>query len=155
MVQTMRVSDQIGTFRNITGYFKFTTGYSDIPTGYLKIFTGYFQIFTGYSKFDHVLDGSHSLPDGIMRATDVKIGGTRALVCGYGDVGQCSRFDRRSDGARILTSERDPICALQACADGFQVVKIVRVIDQVGIFGIIGNFKIITMEHSAASAPAY
>jgi adenosylhomocysteinase len=83
-----------------------------------------------------------------MRATDVMIGGKRALVCGYGDVGKGSAFAMRGAGARVLISECDPICALQACMEGFQVVKIQSVIDQIDIFTTTtGNFKIITLEH--------
>merc|ERR1712037_925379 len=59
---------------------------------------------------------------GIMRATDVMIGGKRALVCGYGDVGKGCAFALRGAGARVLVTEIDPICALQACMEGFQVV---------------------------------
>ncbi len=80
-----------------------------------------------------------------MRATDVEIGDKHALDCGYGVVGKCSPFALRGDGGRVLISERDPICALQACADGFQVVRIARVNDQAGILAIIGHFKIITL----------
>jgi adenosylhomocysteinase len=67
------------------------------------------------SKFDNVYGCRHSLPDGIMRATDVMIGGKRALVCGYGDVGKGCAFALRGAGARVLITEVDPICALQAC----------------------------------------
>merc|ERR1719354_1358416 len=66
------------------------------------------------SKFDNVYGCRHSLPDGIMRATDVMIGGKRALVCGYGDVGKGCAFALRGGGARVLVTECDPICALQA-----------------------------------------
>merc|ERR1719296_678425 len=76
------------------------------------------------------------------------IGGKRALICGYGDVGKGSAFAMRGAGARVLISECDPICALQACMEGFQVVKIESVIDQIDIFTTTtGNFKIITLEH--------
>jgi adenosylhomocysteinase len=71
------------------------------------------------SKFDGVYGCSHSLPDGIMRATDVLIGGERALVCVYGDVGKCGPFAMRGVGAHVLISERDPVCAPQACTEGF------------------------------------
>merc|ERR1712048_1172657 len=98
--------------------------------------------------FDNVYGCRHSLPDGIMRATDVMIGGKRVLVCGYGDVGKCSAFAMRGSGARVLISECDPICALQACMEGFQVVKMESVIDQMDIFvTTTGNFKIITLGH--------
>merc|ERR1719503_229903 len=76
------------------------------------------------SKFDNVYGCRHSLPDGIMRATDVMIGGKRALVCGYGDVGKGCAFALRGGGARVLIAEIDPICALQACMEGFQVAAL-------------------------------
>merc|ERR1712078_171897 len=99
-------------------------------------------------KFDNVYGCRHSLPDGIMRATDVMIGGKRVLVAGYGDVGKGSAFAMRGSGARVLIAECDPICALQACMEGFQVVKIESVLNEVDIFvTTTGNFKIITLEH--------
>merc|ERR1711879_1097541 len=100
------------------------------------------------SKFDNVYGCRHSLPDGIMCATDVMIGGKRVLVCGYGDVGKGSAFAMRGSGARVLIAECDPICALQACMEGFQVVKIESALSEADIFvTTTGNFKIITLEH--------
>merc|ERR1711982_44680 len=100
------------------------------------------------SKFDNVYGCRHSLPDGIMRATDVMIGGKRALVCGYGDVGKGCAFALRGAGARVLITEIDPICALQACMEGFQVVTMDSVVGEVDIFtSATGNFNIITLEH--------
>merc|ERR1712190_66509 len=100
------------------------------------------------SKFDNVYGCRHSLPDGIMRATDVMIGGKRALVCGYGDVGKGCAFAMRGAGARVLVTEIDPICALQACMEGFQVVTLENVGGEIDIFTTTtGNFKIITLEH--------
>merc|ERR1712005_69554 len=100
------------------------------------------------SKFDNVYGCRHSLTDGIMRATDVMIGGKRALVAGYGDVGKGCAFALRGAGARVLVTEIDPICTLQACMEGFQVVKIESVIDEVDIFvSTTGNHKIIRLEH--------
>merc|ERR1739844_528110 len=100
------------------------------------------------SKFDNVYGCRHSLPDGIMRATDVMIGGKRALVCGYGDVGKGCAFALRGAGARVLVTEVDPICALQACMEGFQVVTMEQVVSEVDIFvSATGNFNIITLEH--------
>merc|ERR1712060_137460 len=100
------------------------------------------------SKFDNVYGCRHSLPDGIMRATDVMIGGKRVLICGYGDVGKGSAFAMRGSGARVLIAECDPICALQACMEGFQVVAIESVLNEVDIFvTMTGNFKIITLDH--------
>merc|ERR1712014_390224 len=100
------------------------------------------------SKFDNVYGCRHSLPDGIMRATDVMIGGKRVLIAGYGDVGKGCAFAMRGSGARVLITECDPICSLQACMEGFQVVKMESVLSEVDIFvSTTGNFKIITLEH--------
>merc|ERR1711930_10729 len=100
------------------------------------------------SKFDNVYGCRHSLPDGIMRATDVMIGGKRALICGYGDVGKGCAFAMRGAGARVLVTEIDPICALQACMEGFQVVTLESVVGEIDIFTTTtGNFNIITVEH--------
>jgi adenosylhomocysteinase len=100
------------------------------------------------SKFDNVYGCRHSLTDGIMRATDVMIGGKRALVCGYGDVGKGCAFALRGSGARVLVTEIDPICALQACMEGFQVVTMEQVVGEIDIFtSATGNFDIITLEH--------
>jgi len=100
------------------------------------------------SKFDNVYGCRHSLPDGIMRATDVMIGGKRVLVCGYGDVGKGCAFAMRGAGARVLITEIDPICALQACMEGFQVVKMESVVGEVDIFvSATGNKDIIRLEH--------
>merc|ERR1712199_122428 len=102
----------------------------------------------GKSKFDNVYGCGHSLPDGIMRATDVMIGGKRALICGYGDVGKGCAFAMRGAGARVLITEIDPICALQACMEGFQVVTMEEVVGEIDIFtSATGNFNIITLEH--------
>merc|ERR1712139_157601 len=100
------------------------------------------------SKFDNVYGCRHSLPDSIMRATDVMIGGKRALICGYGDVGKGCAFAMRGAGARVMITEIDPICALQACMEGFQVVALESVVGEIDIFTTTtGNFKIITLEH--------
>jgi len=100
------------------------------------------------SKFDNVYGCRHSLPDGIMRATDVMIGGKRTLVCGYGDVGKGCAFALRGAGARVLITEIDPICALQACMEGFQVVTMEDVVGEIDIFtSTTGNFNIITIDH--------
>merc|ERR1711964_93979 len=100
------------------------------------------------SKFDNVYGCRHSLTDGIMRATDVMIGGKRALVCGYGDVGKGCAFAMRGAGARVLVTECDPICAFQACMEGFQVVTMEDVVSEIDIFtSATGNFNIITLEH--------
>merc|ERR1712061_711425 len=100
------------------------------------------------SKFDNVYGCRHSLPDGIMRATDVMIGGKRALVCGYGDVGKGCAFAMRGARARVLITEIDPICALQACMEGFEVVAMDSVVGEIDIFtSATGNFDIITLAH--------
>merc|ERR1712224_411256 len=100
------------------------------------------------SKFDNVYGCRHSLPDGIMRATDVMIGGKRVLICGYGDVGKGSAFAMRGSGARVLIAEIDPICALPACMEGFQVVTLESVVGEMDIFvTTTGNFNIIRLEH--------
>merc|ERR1711877_102263 len=96
------------------------------------------------SKFDNVYGCRHSLPDGIMRATDVMIGGKRVLICGHGDVGKGSAFAMRGSGARCIIAEIDPICALQACMEGFQVATMEDVVGEIDIFvsttGNIGHF---------------
>jgi adenosylhomocysteinase len=100
------------------------------------------------SKFDNVYGCRHSLPDSIMRATDVMIGGKRALVCGFGDVGKGCAVALRGCGARVFVTEVDPICALQACMEGFQVAKLESVVGEIDIFcSATGNFKIISLEH--------
>merc|ERR1712125_319101 len=105
------------------------------------------------SKFDNVYGCRHSLPDGIMRATDVMIGGKRALVCGYGDVGKGCAFAMRGAGARVIVTEIDPICALQACMEGFQVAALESVVGEIDIFtSATGNFNIITLEHMKNNA---
>jgi adenosylhomocysteinase len=100
------------------------------------------------SKFDNVYGCRHSLPDSIMRATDVMIGGKRALICGFGDVGKGCAYAMRGCGARVMVTEIDPICALQACMEGFQVAALESVVGEIDIFvSTTGNFKIITLEH--------
>jgi adenosylhomocysteinase len=80
-----------------------------------------------------------------MRATDVMIGGKRVLICGYGDVGKGSAFAMRGAGARVMIAEIDPICALQACMEGFQVATLESVVGEIDIFvTTTGNFNIIT-----------
>merc|ERR1711953_562122 len=85
------------------------------------------------SKFDNVYGCRHSLPDGIMRATDVMIAGKRALVCGFGDVGKGCAQALKNAGARVAVTEVDPICALQALMDGIDVVRLADVIGDVDI----------------------
>ena len=99
------------------------------------------------SKFDNVYGCRHSLVDGIMRATDVMIAGKMCMVFGYGDVGKGSCESLRGQGARIIVSEIDPICALQACMSGHTVGTIEDYVDKVDIFvTATGNFGILTVE---------
>jgi adenosylhomocysteinase len=100
------------------------------------------------SKFDNKYGCRHSLIDGINRATDVLIGGKVAVVCGYGDVGKGCAESLRGQGARVIVTEIDPICALQAAMDGFQVARLEDVVATADIFvSATGNFHIITAEH--------
>ena len=105
---------------------------------------------TTKSKFDNLYGCRHSLIDGINRATDVMIGGKTALVAGYGDVGKGCAQSLRGQGARVVVTEIDPICALQAAMEGYQVVRLEDVIDTADIFiTTTGNKDIITAEHMA------
>ncbi len=100
------------------------------------------------SKFDNKYGIRHSLPDGLNRATDVLIGGKVVFVCGYGDVGKGAAAALRGQGARVIVSEIDPINALQAAMDGFQVARLESVVEEVDIFvSGTGNFNVITTEH--------
>ena len=97
------------------------------------------------SKFDNKYGCRHSLIDGINRATDVLIGGKVAVVCGYGDVGKGCAESLRGQGARVIVTEVDPICALQAAMDGYQVLTLEDVVETADIFvTATGNFNIIT-----------
>jgi adenosylhomocysteinase len=99
------------------------------------------------SKFDNVYGCRHSLIDGIMRATDVMIAGKVAVVCGFGDVGKGCCQSLVGAGARVLVTEIDPICALQACMEGFQVVRLEDVISEVDIIVTsTGNKGIVSAE---------
>jgi adenosylhomocysteinase len=100
------------------------------------------------SKFDNKYGCRHSLIDGINRATDTMIGGKVAVVFGFGDVGKGSADSLRGQGARVIITEIDPICALQAAMDGYQVARIEDVIDQADIFiTATGCYDVITVEH--------
>ncbi|WP_235737937.1 adenosylhomocysteinase [Nocardioides alcanivorans] len=100
------------------------------------------------SKFDNKYGCRHSLIDGINRATDVMIGGKVAVVCGYGDVGKGCAESLRGQGARVIITEIDPICALQAAMDGYEVKKLESVVDTADIFvTTTGNYDIIRVEH--------
>jgi len=102
------------------------------------------------SKFDNIYGCRHSLPDGIMRATDVMIAGKIAFVAGYGDVGKGCAQALKAAGARVMIGEVDPICALQACMEGFQVVPLDDVISQVDIIvTATGNKGIVMVDQMA------
>ena len=103
------------------------------------------------SKFDNKYGIRHSLPDGINRATDVLIGGKVAFVAGYGDVGKGSAEALRGQGARVIVSEIDPINALQAAMDGFEVTTLEKAVGYADIFvTTTGNKDVITLEHLTA-----
>ncbi len=102
------------------------------------------------SKFDNLYGCRHSLVDGINRATDVMIGGKVAVVCGYGDVGKGCASSLRGQGARVIVTEIDPICALQAAMEGYEVRKLEEVVGNADIFvTATGNKDIITVDHMA------
>ena len=102
------------------------------------------------SKFDNRYGIRHSLIDGINRGTDVLIGGKVAVVCGYGDVGKGSAESLRGQGARVIVTEIDPICALQAAMDGYQVAKLETVLPIADIIiTTTGNKDVVTVEHMA------
>src|SRR2546426_9563912 len=102
------------------------------------------------SKFDNLYGVRHSLVDGICRATDVMLAGKLAVVCGYGDVGKGCSQALRGQGARVVVTEIDPICALQAAMEGHEVVTLEDVVDDADLFvTATGNTNIITVEHMA------
>ncbi|MDV3220034.1 adenosylhomocysteinase [Intrasporangium sp.] len=100
------------------------------------------------SKFDNKYGCRHSLIDGLNRATDVLIGGKTAVVCGFGDVGKGCAESLAGQGARVIVTEIDPICALQAAMEGYQVARLEDVVDQADIFiTATGCYDVITAEH--------
>jgi adenosylhomocysteinase len=102
------------------------------------------------SKFDNIYGCRHSLPDGLARATDVMLGGKTAVVFGFGEVGKGCAQALRGQGTRVVITEIDPICALQAAMEGYQVVRLEDVLETADIFiTATGNFNIITAEHMA------
>jgi adenosylhomocysteinase len=102
------------------------------------------------SKFDNVYGCRHSLPDGLNRATDVMIGGKVAVVCGYGEVGKGCAQSLRGQGCRVIITEIDPICALQAAMDGYEVNELENVLREADIFiTSTGNYQIIRADHMA------
>jgi adenosylhomocysteinase len=102
------------------------------------------------SKFDNLYGCRHSLVDGLFRATDVMLSGKVAVVCGYGDVGKGCAQSLRGQGARVIITEIDPICALQAAMEGYQVLTLQDVIAYADVFiTATGNQNIITADHMA------
>ncbi|HYO11393.1 MAG TPA: adenosylhomocysteinase [Tepidisphaeraceae bacterium] len=102
------------------------------------------------SKFDNLYGCRHSLVDGLFRATDVMLSGKVAVVCGYGDVGKGCCQSLRGQGARVLVTEVDPICALQAAMEGYEVLTLEDALGYADIFiTTTGNFHIITAQHMA------
>ena len=102
------------------------------------------------SKFDNLYGCRHSLVDGICRATDVMLAGKVAVVCGYGDVGKGCAQSLRGQGARVIVTEIDPICALQAAMEGYQVTTVEDVVETADLFiTTTGNKSVITVEHMA------
>jgi adenosylhomocysteinase len=102
------------------------------------------------SKFDNLYGCRHSLVDGIMRASDVMLAGKVAVVCGYGDVGKGCAQSLRGQGARVIVTEIDPICALQAAMEGYQVLTLDQVVADADLFiTATGNTHIITADHMA------
>merc|ERR1719426_161703 len=100
------------------------------------------------SKFDNVYGCRHSLPDGIMRATDVMLSGKKVVICGFGDVGKGSAASMAAQAAVVYITEIDPICALQACMEGYQVVTMEEIVPIADVFiTTTGNKDIITLEH--------
>lgn len=100
------------------------------------------------SKFDNIYGCRHSLTDGICRATDVMIGGKIAVVCGFGEVGKGSAQALRGQGCRVIITEIDPICALQAAMEGYEVNTLEDVVEFADIFiTATGNYNVITSEH--------
>jgi adenosylhomocysteinase len=100
------------------------------------------------SKFDNLYGCRESLADGIKRATDVMVAGKVVCVCGYGDVGKGCAQSMRGFGARVLVTEIDPICALQAAMEGYQVTTVEDALSEANIFvTATGNCKIIRIEH--------
>jgi len=103
------------------------------------------------SKFDNVYGCRHSLVDGIMRATDVMLSGKVAVICGYGDVGKGCAQSMRGQGARVVVTEIDPICALQALMEGYEVLRIEDVVATADVFiTTTGNRDVIGLEHMQA-----
>ncbi|CAI0437674.1 unnamed protein product [Linum tenue] len=105
-------------------------------------------LFVLFMSFDNLYGCRHSLPDGLMRATDVMIAGKVAVICGYGDVGKGCAAAMKQAGARVIVTEIDPICALQALMEGLQVLTLEDVVSEADIFcTTTGNKDIIMVDH--------
>jgi adenosylhomocysteinase len=102
------------------------------------------------SKFDNIYGCRHSLVDGLNRATDVMLGGKIAVVCGFGEVGKGCAESLRGQGCRVVVTEIDPICALQAAMQGYEVATVEDFVEKADVFvTATGNYNIITAEHMA------
>merc|ERR1711990_680975 len=101
-------------------------------------------------KFDNIYGCKHSLPDGLMRATDVMIAGKKVVICGFGDVGKGSAAAMKACGARVVVTEIDPICALQACMEGYTVGRVEDYVEEADIFVTATGNKGIIMAHHMA-----
>jgi adenosylhomocysteinase len=102
------------------------------------------------SKFDNLYGCRHSLVDGLMRATDVMLSGKVGVVCGYGDVGKGCAQSLRAQGCRVVVTEIDPICALQAAMEGYAVVTLEEVVESADVFvTATGNLGVIRADHMA------
>ena len=129
-----------------------TTGvhrlYEMVKAGTLKVPAINVNDSVTKSKFDNLYGCRESLPDGIKRATDVMLAGKIAVICGYGDVGKGSAASLRNQGSRVLVTEIDPICALQASMEGYQVTTMEDAASQGDIFvTCTGNLDVITVDH--------
>ena len=154
---TRSVADHPSRFRDIAESVRGVT--EETTTGVLRLYDRFREgtlLFPAInvndsvtkSKFDNKYGCRHSLIDGINRATDVLIGGKIAVVCGYGDVGKGCADALRGQGARVIVTEIDPICALQAAMDGYQVATLEDVVETADIFvTATGNKDVITAGH--------
>ena len=129
-----------------------TTGvhrlYEMVKAGTLKVPAINVNDSVTKSKFDNLYGCRESLPDGIKRATDVMLAGKIAVICGYGDVGKGSAASLRNQGSRVLVTEIDPICALQAAMEGYEVTTMEDAASQGDIFvTCTGNMDVITVDH--------
>ncbi|KAH0862510.1 hypothetical protein HID58_079721 [Brassica napus] len=121
---------------------------STTPSPRARFWKNFTAFGFGYIIFDNLYGCRHSLPDGLMRATDVMIAGKVAVICGYGDVGKGCAAAMKTAGARVIVTEIDPICALQAMMEGLQVLTLEDVVSEADIFvTTTGNKDIIMVDH--------